>query len=50
MAAEVAEIENEKEKLLQQLLQKEEEITKLKKIALSLQNHIESHTCTFVFP
>ena len=31
-------------------MQKEEEVTKLKKISLSLQNHIESHTCTFVFP
>ena len=39
-----------KEKILQQLLQKEEEITKLNKTALSLKNHIESHTCTFVFP
>ena len=50
MEAKVAEVENEKEKLLQHLLQKEEEITKLKKTALSLQNHIESHTCTFVLP
>ena len=45
MAAKVAEVENEKEKLLEKTLQKEEDQT-----ALSLQNHIESHTCTFVLP
>ena len=50
MAAEVAEVENEKENLLQYLLQEEEEITKLKKNALSLQNHIDSHSCSFILP
>ena len=35
MAAEVAEVENEKENLLQQLLQKEEEISKLKEFSLT---------------
>ena len=50
MAAEVAEVEKEKEELRQQLLKKDEELTKVKKTAISLQNHIENHTCTFVFP
>ena len=31
-------------------MRKKEEITKLKKTALSLHNHIESHTCTFFLP
>ena len=31
-------------------MQKEEEISKIKQTAISLQNHIDSHTCTFVFP
>ena len=50
MVVEVAEVENEKEKLLQQLMQKYEEISKIKKTAISLQNHIDNHSCTFVFP
>ena len=31
-------------------MKKEEEISKIKQTAISLQNHIDSHTCTFVFP
>ena len=50
MAVEVAEVEKEKEELCQQLLHKDEELSKIKQTAISLQNHIENHTCTFVFP
>ena len=50
MAAEVAEVEKEKEELRQQLLKKDEELTKVKQTAISLQNHIENHTCTFFVP
>ena len=50
MAAQVAEVEKEKEKNLQQLVQKDEELSKTKKTIISLQNHTESHTFNFVFP
>ena len=50
MAAEVVEVESEKESLLQQLLQKEEEISKLKETVLKLQSQIDSHSCTIIMP
>jgi len=50
MATEIVEVKNEKGKILQQLLQKEEEISKLKQTILSFHNHINAHMCTFVFP
>ena len=31
------------------MLKKDEELTKVKQTAISLQNHIENHTCTFDF-
>ena len=50
MVAEVEKVESEKESLLQWILQKEEEITKLKETMLSLQNQIDSHSCTIILP
>lgn len=31
-------------------MQKDEEISKIKQTAVSLQNHFDKHSCTFVFP
>ena len=48
MDVEVAQVEVEKEQLLQDLLQKNEEISKLKEMNDMLQKKLDSHVCTIV--
>lgn len=48
MATEVAEVEKEKETLIQEILQRNEEVTKLKEMNLVLEQKIDSHVFTIV--
>ena len=50
MAVGVAKVDNEKENILQHLLQKEEEISKLKESFINLQTQFDSHSCTIIMP
>ena len=48
MPSEVVEVESEKEKILQQMLQRDEDISGLKARVAKLQGKIDSHVCTIV--
>ena len=49
MAVEVAEVEPKKEKILQQMLQRDADISRLKETIAKLHGQIDSHVCTIVF-
>lgn len=46
----IAEVENEKEKLLQDVLQKTEEVSLLKESLDKLKRQVDTHVCTIVIP
>lgn len=48
MALEVAQVEKEKQDLTEEVIQRNDEITKLKEINSMLQQKIDSHVCTIV--
>lgn len=50
IAIEIAKVENEKEKLLQDVLQKTEEVSLLKESLDKLQRQVDTHVCTIVMP
>ena len=48
IAAGIAEVENEKEKLLQDVLQKTEEVSVLQESLAKLQKQVDTHVCIVV--